>query len=217
MGRGSKNRKICFRKREYVRILKWVVDCCLHSFGYRIRPYLRETVLQKGEMMLFCERGAKRFAIFYDYRQFREIFGECDYETQEAYAMASAAHEMRHYYQVRQLYAEVPREDGETIEAWRENHLNAKTPAEDGISPLEFYMQPMEMDAELFAYLFVAKVLERKISLRFIDDTYLSVLRNEYIRRYGADDEDVDLFDDEFISEKQNETRTCDERAGVLQ
>lgn len=110
----SKLRYGQFKKKDYNRILNVVVDFCLEKFGYKIRPYIREAKLDDGEMMLFCDSN-KHYAIFYDWQQFKKLFGKSSYATQEVYAMATAAHEMRHYYQVRQIYAKVPHESKETI------------------------------------------------------------------------------------------------------
>ena len=188
-------RRSQFKKRDYLRILNGVVDFCLEKFGYRIRPYILEKKLEDGELMVFYNVGKRKFAIFYDYQQFRRRFAHDSYEIQEAYVMATAAHEMRHYYQVRQIFARHPVESEKTISEWRENHYNAKTPGEDGCTMLDFYLQPMELDAELYAYYFVAKVLERGINLNYIDENYIHILKNKFIEIFGEDSPDLYIFD----------------------
>ena len=183
-----------FKKKDYIRILNVVVDFCLEKFGYKIRPYLRETKLGRGEMMLFWARN-NCYAIFYDWQQFKRLFRKTSYENQEAYAMATAAHEMRHYYQVRQIYSKVPRESEETIAAWRENHYNGKVFGEDGCTLLEFFMQPMELDAELYGYYFTAKVLDRAIDVSYIDKDFIDILKSKFIEIFGEDHEDLYIFD----------------------
>lgn len=183
-----------FKKRDYLRILNDVIDCCLRSFGYSIRPYVRETRLRRGEMLTFCEHG-RHYAIFYDYGQFRRVFGKYNYEIQEAYAIFMAAHEMRHYYQIRQIYSKRPREDEKTIAEWRENHFCGKYYENYAEEILDFYMQPMELDAELYAYWFVVKVLDKGVKLDFIDENYIKVLKNKWIEKYGENDEDLYIFD----------------------
>lgn len=183
-----------FKKRDYLKILNRVIDCCLNSFGYSIRPYVFETRLNHGSMMLFYDHG-HRYAIFYDYEQFRRMFGEYDYEIQQAYSILFAAHEMRHYYQIRQIFAKNPREDEKTIAEWRENHFFGKDFGEDGETLLDFYMQPMELDAELYAYWFVCKVLDKGVRLDFIDDNFIDVLRDKWVEKYGENDEDLYIFD----------------------
>lgn len=183
-----------FKKRDYLKILNNVIDFCLKSFGYRIRPYVLETKLKHGEMMMFAEHG-HRYAIFYDYQQFRRVFKKYNYEVQEAYAMLLAAHEMRHYYQVRQIFCKTPREDEKTIEEWRKNHFFGKDFGEDDETILDFYMQPMELDAQLYAYWFVAKVLDKGVKLNFIDDNFIDILKAKWIEKYGEDDEDLYIFD----------------------
>lgn len=190
----SKLRYGQFKKKDYNRILNVVVDFCLEKFGYKIRPYIREAKLDDGEMMLFCDSN-KHYAIFYDWQQFKKLFGKSSYATQEVYAMATAAHEMRHYYQVRQIYAKVPHESKETIAQWRDNHFTGKVLGENGCTLLEFFMQPMELDAELYGYYFAAKMLDRSIDVSNINNGYLDVLKSKFIEIYGEDHEDLYIFD----------------------
>lgn len=192
----SKKRNYQFKKKVYLRILNVVVDFCLQKWHYKIRPYICETKLDDGEMMLFCDRN-KHYAIFYDWQQFRKIFGKSDYDTQETYAMATAAHEMRHYYQVRQIYSKSPCESEKTISEWRENHFNGKTLGENGCTLLDFFMQPMELDAELYGYYFVSKILDRGIDVSYIDKGYVDILKSKFIEIFGEDHEDIYIFDTE--------------------
>ncbi len=190
----SRKRNGQFKKKDYLKILNNVVDFCLQKFGYKIRPYIRETRLNAGELALFCDNN-KHYAIFYDWQQFRRIFGKTDYKTQETYAMATAAHEMRHYYQVRQIYSKRPCESGKTIAEWRENHFNGKVLGENGCTLLDFFMQPMELDAELYGYYFVAKVLDRGIDVSYIDKNFIDVLKNKFIEMFGENHGDLYIFD----------------------
>ncbi len=140
--------------------------------------------------MYICRGKKHRYAIFYDYKQFKKTFEHLDFEGQLAYAMSLIAHEMGHYYQMRQLDSPKPRESAETLNAWRENDENAKFP-DDCDSLLEFYTQPMELDAELFAYVFVAEQLNIQIGLDFIDPGFLKILENRYIELYGETNEEL--------------------------
>ena len=173
-----------FRKRHYVSIIKQTVGYCTWIFGYKKKPFLFETENRKGELMYICRGKKKRYAIFYDYKQFKKTFGHLNFEGQLAYAMSLIAHEMGHYYQMRQLDSKKPRESEETLKAWRENDENAKFPDECD-SLLEFYTQPMELDAELFAYVLVADKLNIQIGLDFIDSNFLKILEKRYIELYG--------------------------------
>ena len=101
-----------------------------------------------------------------------------------AYTMFLIAHEMRHYYQMRQLDADNPIEDVKTLEEWRENDQNPKYPGED-CSIFEFYMQPMELDAELFAYVLVASKFDVLVSVDFIDENLLKEMEKHYVRLFG--------------------------------
>ena len=126
----SKDRYGKFKKKDYVRILNGVRYYLCRKFVYKIKPYIFETQLKENALMLFTHT-AGRYAIFYDYKQFKEMFGHRDFETQEAYAAAIMAHEMRHYYQHRQMIAKKPKEKIETVALWRENEWNPKY-LEDG-------------------------------------------------------------------------------------
>lgn len=192
----NQNKYDLFRKRHYVSIIKWTVSYCTWYFGYKKKPFLFETVNKKGELMYICRGNKKRYAIFYDYMQFKRVFGHLDFEGQLAYAMFLIAHEMRHYYQMRQLDTKHPRETAETLEKWRRDDESPKYPGND-CSLLEFYMQPMELDAELFAYLFVADKLDVQVSVDFIDKHYLKAMEKHYIELFGKTNENLFSYEDD--------------------
>ena len=182
----DRNQHNPFKKRHYIAALKWTVDRCLALFGYKNKPYLLETRLKNGEMMEFLD-FKPHYVILYDYGNFRRTFSDKDYETQLCYAVSIAAHEMRHYYQVRQLYAKVPRETPETVEAWRKNHVDPDmTEPEDGL--LDFYRQPMELDAALFSYVFTADACDALVSFDYVDRRFIDELEQAYVARFGETD-----------------------------
>ncbi len=184
----NRNRGSLFKKRHYVGIIKETVDYCARLFGYKKKPYLFETVNPEGEVMYICRGRGGCYGIFYDYMQFRRRFADYDFETLEAYTMLLIAHEMRHYYQLRQLDSKNPVESKELLEKWRENDENPKFPS-DGCSLLEFYLQPMEIDAELFAYTLVVSYLDCLVDLSFIDEGYIGELERYHIELFGKGDE----------------------------
>ena len=119
----SKDKYGKFKKKDYLRTIRACQEYFCGEFGYLIKPFLIETRLRDGCLMEFVHyRGAA--AIFYDYKQFKELFGNQSFETQEICAASILAHEMRHYYQYRQMYAKKPRESAERIARWRENEEN---------------------------------------------------------------------------------------------
>ena len=185
-----KSRYDLFRKRHYISVIKQTVDYCTWLFGYKKMPFLFETENRDGELMYICRGKKHQYAIFYDYKQFKKIFGYLDFEGQLAYATLLIAHEMAHYYQMRQIDSPKPRESAEILEKWRANDENAKFPDECD-SLLNFYMQPMELDAELFAYVFVAEHLNAKISVDFIDPNYLKEMEKRYVYLYGETNEEL--------------------------
>ena len=187
----NRNKGNPFKKRHYVSIIKYTADYLTWYFGYKKQPYLFESTNKKGDVMLIC-RGRKNdsYGIFYDYQQFKDVFGHLDFEGQEAYAMFLIAHEMRHYYQMRQLDSAHPVESKETLERWRIDDEKPKYPGED-CSIFEFFMQSMELDAELFAYVFVADRLECLVSLNYISENYIVELEKYYIELFGETNEEL--------------------------
>ncbi len=188
----SKDKYGKFKKRDYVRIINNVRDYLCEKFGYKIKPYLFETQLEKNSLMLFMHVEGK-YAIFYDYKQFKEMFGKDDFDVQEAYAAAIMAHEMRHYYQHRQMIAKQPNEKAEIIELWRENEREPKD-VEDGYSLSEFLLQPLELDAALFEYMFGAAIFDLLLMQVIKDEEHFNAMERLYIEYFG--ETEPDLFND---------------------
>ena len=187
----NRNKNNLFKKRHYVAIIKYTTEYLTWYFGYKRKPYLFESTNKKGDAMLIC-RGRKKgiYGIFYDYQQFKDVFGHLDFEGQEAYATFLIAHEMRHYYQMRQLDSKHPSESKERLDKWRIDDENPKYPGED-CTVFEFFMQSMELDAELFAYVFVADKLGSIVSLDYIGEGYINEMEKYYIELFGETDEDI--------------------------
>lgn len=186
----NRNKNNLFKKRHYVSIIKHTVDYLTWYFGYKRKPFLFESSNKKGEVMFICRGRKDRYAIFYDYLQFKDRFGHLDFEGQEAYAVFIIAHEMRHYYQMRQLDSKHPSEPKERLDEWRINDDNPKYPG-DECSLFEFYKQPMELDAELFAYVFVSDRLERLVSLDYVSKNYINELEKYYVELIGETNEEL--------------------------
>ena len=183
-----------FKKKHFVRTIDIVRGYLCRKFGYKIKPYLFETKLKENALMLFAH-AAGGYAIFYDYKQFKETFGHRDFETQEAYAAAIMEHEMRHYYQHRQMIAKKPKEKAETVALWRENEWNLKY-VEDGCSISEFLLQPLELDAALFEYMFGAEIFELLLVQVIKDEEHFNAMEKLYVEYFG--ETNTDLFNDEI-------------------
>lgn len=197
----SKNKYGKFKKKNYVRIIDNVRYYLCRKFGYKIKPHIFETRLSKNTLMAFTHR-ADTYIIFYDYKQFKETFGHRDFDTQEAYAAAIMAHEMRHYYQHRQMIAKSPKEKAETIALWRENEWCPKN-VEDGYSLSEFCLQPLELDAALFEYVFGAEIFEVLLLQVIKDEEHFNEMEKLYIEYFG--ETDADLFNDEIRTILKNQ------------
>lgn len=190
----SKDKYGKFKKKDYVRVIDNVRRLLCAKFGYEKKPYLIETELFKGTFMMLVHSNGK-FSILYDYKQFKNAFQECDYDLQEAYAATIMAHEMRHYYQHRQMIAKKPKEDERTIELWRENEWNPKE-LENGYSLTEVVLQPLELDANLYEYVFGAVVFDKILFHMIQDEEYLNAMEKLYVEYFGETDER--LFNNEI-------------------
>lgn len=190
----SKDKYGKFKKKDYLRTIRWVQNYLCEKFGYGAKPCLFETQLQEGELMGFfhCENGS---AIFYDYKQFKDSFGDKSFDLQEAYAAAIAAHEMRHYYQHRQMSAAKPLENEKTLALWRENERNPKG-LEVEASDAEYYLQPLELDASLFEYVFGAEQFGWILLQSIANEGHLNAMEKLYVEYFGETDEQ--LFSDEI-------------------
>ena len=175
-----------FKKKDYLRILYGVREYLCEKFGYKIKPRLLETRLVEGAIMEFIH-GIPGYAIFYDYKQFKDMFGHGDYETQAVCAAAILAHEIRHYYQHRQMIAAKPRESEKTIALWLQNERDLECLGENGKGS-DYYLQPMELDAFLFEYLFAAEEFEILLIHAIANEEHLNAMEQLYIEYAGKTD-----------------------------
>ena len=187
----SKQRHQAFKKKHYVALIKSIARFCTEFFGYKVKPYLFESKNEPHTPMCIYRSHIRknRYAIFYDYNLFKKIFGHLDYEGQRAYTAFLIAHEMRHYYQMRQIDSKAPREDSELLEKWRKDEAIPIAEITNDLEQYEHYKRPMELDAELFAYCFVAKMFDTLVSLSYIDENYINDLENYYIELFQKTDE----------------------------
>jgi hypothetical protein len=196
----GKNRYAQFRKKDLVGIYNYIIDFCLRKFGYSKRPHLVETRLIDGALACMVTHN-NEYAIMYDYKQFRDSYKDMTYEDCEMLALSIIAHEMRHYYQVRQIFSKTPRENEKTLAEWRRDYFNGKVLGDDGCdSFFEYFTQSLELDAELYAYVFVGKILD-KVPI-YPDKEYVKELRKKYVEIFGEGDEYLYIFD-EVISDNQ--------------
>lgn len=108
------------KKREFEYFLKATVCDVMRLFGYSKLPYVFETKLPGYEMMSFItRRNGKYSAIAYDYQKIAATFSRYDKEDVIGHIVFITAHEMRHYYQHRQIRAKSPRENEKTVTAWK--------------------------------------------------------------------------------------------------
>lgn len=181
-----------FKKKDYLQIVRYTRDYLQVRFGYEKKLKLFETRLENGTLMCFVH-AHNRYAILFDYAQFKFLFGHNNYGVQLALASSITAHEMRHYYQHRQMSAIKPRESEETIALWRYDEENFKNV--DEVSSLtEFCTQPLELDAFLFEYIFCAENFDVFLTPLVVSKKHFDEMEKLYVKYFGETNED--LFND---------------------
>ncbi len=94
------------RKRQFISVVKNTINDCLKIFGYSKQPRIFETRFDSYAIMMFVEgQRHGESAIYYDYQKFQTLFRDCDDADRVYRLIHIVAHEMRHYYQFRQLTA----------------------------------------------------------------------------------------------------------------
>ena len=140
------------KKREFRSVLEATVRDVMRLFGYSKLPCVVETKLPDNEMMSFITiRNGKYSAIAYDYQKIASSFSRYDKEDAIARIVFITAHEMRHYYQHRQIRARSPRESEKTLNAWIKSDV-IRIDCDNS----EYYGNVREIDAFAFAYSYVA-------------------------------------------------------------
>lgn len=185
----SRDRYGKFRKKDFIWWAKWTIGYLCFQFGYKKKPFLIETKLPSDLMMEFYN-DENFYAIIYDYKSFKAEFKDKTRKELIVYTVNNIAHEMRHYYQYRQMKSRRPREPKKIIERWLENKNNPKNPSL-GHSVEEYAHQPLELDAELFAYLFCADEFGKLILRFFKDLEHYEAVEKLYIEYYGEADKDL--------------------------
>ena len=196
----NQNRRSLFKKKDYTKTLKRFVTFCTGYFGYTKKPYLVETQLPGKDIMRIYSHSKNFYIIFHDYSKFKMYHQDEDPDIQYFWLLFYIAHEMRHYYQFRQMYSKHPLEDKDLIEEWKHDNQTWKMPSDD-FSLYDFYRQPMELDATLFAYYFIATQYDIVMPVDMIDDNYIKDLEQHYIRLLGETNENI-FFNNEINSDE---------------
>ena len=147
-----------FKKREFISLIKAVANKNMLYFNYTKKPFLIETKLPDKVLMSFCVMGKSTF-ITYDYAKFKRVMGQYEYNAQYVYAVQCMAHEMRHYYQHRQITAESPIEDKKTISNWKKNKI-LRASGMKKTKNYEYWFSSRELDANLYSYIFALEHVE---------------------------------------------------------
>ena len=173
-----------FKKQHFINVLKNVRRQLMREFDYTRAPYLIERKLEDAALMVFADRG-ERTAIFYDYAKFKRHYGDCDKDVQMMYAVSTIAHEMRHYFQHRQISATNPIVKEKILKKWEENKPKFKAKKGENSWLKSYYMKPRELDAQLFAYTFVADNLDQALIGAFYNFDHYKQLKKLH-RKYGG-------------------------------
>lgn len=183
-----------FRKCDFVSIIKQTRDYVCANFGYKRKPPIFETKLPQDVFMAFLHRG-NRCAIYYDYQLFKKSFARFSFDLQQAYASSIMAHEIRHYHQYRQINAKKPTEPADRVELWRKDQQNYQVNLPSDQSNKD-YLQPIELDATLFEYVFGAEEFGRVLIYSLADLEHLDALEKLHVDYFGKTDEQ--LFGDKI-------------------
>lgn len=181
------SRNAVFKKKHYTRIIKQTAKYCTHLFGYTKGPIIVESSYDPTFLMSMNYLSKRHSYLVHNYNNFRKVYGKEDFTCQAAWTMFLTAHEMRHFYQHRQLDSKNPVEDENILNEWRINYKQFE-PNTD-FTLLSYFLQPVELDAEMFAYIFVAEHMEVLLSLDAIDDQFIHHLEEYFVRYYGETNE----------------------------
>ena len=76
---------------------------------------------------------------------------------------------------------------------------------EDGCSLSEFLLQPLELDAALFEYVFGAEIFEVLLLQVIKDEEHFNAMEKLYVEYFG--ETDTDLFNDEIRTILKNRSK----------
>lgn len=198
----SKNKYGKFTKKNYLHIMRWAVWRNCMDFGYQKAPCLIETELGGKALMSFAWRG-NHCVIFYDYKEFKKEFGQQSYDLQQAYVGTITAHEMRHYYQYRQMRAKKAREKKKILARWRKNEKHYKRMV-DGYSLKEYLMQPLELDASLYEYVFGAEYFDMLLGGLIKDEEHFNAMEKLYKEYSGKKNPELFLEEMRTLLRRKN-------------
>lgn len=169
------------RKRQFINVVKNTIKDCLDIFGYSRAPRIFETRFDTYAVMMFVEGKGGKSAIYYDYQKFQKLFRDCDDEDRVYRLIHIVAHEMRHYYQFRQITAEKPREREDIVQEWK----NDRVIRNEG--KYNYYFGNVrELDAYTFAYMYSAERCEVILGDFGIPQNYRVRMRNYAKKLYGT-------------------------------
>ena len=179
----AKRRKNKFSKKDFIETVKNVINKSLSDFDYTRKPYLKETKLDGDALMAFYG-GGRRTVVAYDYDKFRKRIGNCDARLQYTFAVQCTAHEMRHYYQHRQIMAINPVEDKKTIDEWLENKV-LKSRSKNKVDDYEYWFSARELDANIYGHVFTLYHLKEVVLDNICNVDHFNVLK-KYYKRLGG-------------------------------
>lgn len=172
-----------FSQREFKELITAVAIKNLNYFNYTKKPFLIEKKLPNNALMCFYSSG-KDSVIAYDYAKFKRAVGNFEYHHQCAYAVQCMAHEMRHYYQHRQITAKAPVEDKKTIEEWKKNKL-IKTRGMKKTDNYQYWFSSRELDANSYAYIFALEHVDEASLDAICGKAHFKALKKTYKKQGG--------------------------------
>lgn len=170
------------RKRQFISVVKNTINDCLKIFGYSKQPRIFETRFDSYAIMMFVEgQRHGESAIYYDYQKFQMLFRDCDDADRVYRLIHIVAHEMRHYYQFRQLTAKKPEENAKIIQEWKRDGIVCTNSKYN-----EYFGAVRELDAYTFAYMYMAERCEVILGDFGIPKNYRVQMKNYAKKLYGT-------------------------------
>jgi len=169
------------RKRQFINVIKNTINDCLKIFGYSKKPYILETSFNSYAVMMFVEGKSKgSSAIYFDYQKFQKLFRNCDGEGRVLWLIHIVAHEMRHYYQYRQITSQNPKEDEIIIQEWKSERV-----IRNHCQHNEYFGNVRELDAYTFSYIYTAERFDMIPVDSGLPQNYRIRMRNYAKKLYG--------------------------------
>ena len=186
-----KYKRPTFTKRQYVLTLTETVEFLTKTFGYKKPPKIKETVLPKNCFMMYRYDG-KSGIIYYNYKEFLHRYHNKEQKLQEMIVANDAAHEMRHFYQYKQVTNVNIQEKYSLRKKWAKSIYTPNRININDKKYIDSYLKdPLEVDAFLFGYQYCAVNYDVALICSIQGKKHYGLLKNYCREYYGKIDKDL--------------------------